>query len=238
MSAAVTYTFANSSTADATQVNQNFTDLVNYLNNSVVPKDGSVSMTGLLTLPASDPSTANQATRKAYVDAQVSAAVPTGVVFPWTTASAPTGYLLTAGQAVSRTTYAPLFAVISTVFGAGDGSTTFNLPDLRGREPRGLDDMGVGNGDAGRITAANTLGAGGGASIQAFIAGAQTSGTAQTSGDGSSHTHDYAAPIYDHNTVYTTTSSGAPHFHYYDRPAEAADSNLPPYIFLNYIIKT
>lgn len=47
--------------------------------------------------------------------------------------SAPTGWLLCDGTAVSRTTYAALFAVISTVYGVGDGSTTFNLPDGRGR---------------------------------------------------------------------------------------------------------
>jgi microcystin-dependent protein len=46
------------------------------------------------------------------------------------------------GQAVSRTTYANLFAVISTTYGTGDGSTTFNLPDLRGRAVAGLDNMG------------------------------------------------------------------------------------------------
>lgn len=67
---------------------------------------------------------------------------PTGVVLPFAGASAPTGWLLCAGQAVSRTTYSDLFAVISTAHGAGDGSTTFNLPDYRGRTPAGLDNMG------------------------------------------------------------------------------------------------
>jgi microcystin-dependent protein len=56
--------------------------------------------------------------------------------------SAPLNHLLCNGQAVSRTTYAALFAVIGTTYGAGDGSTTFNLPDLRGRAPVGLDNMG------------------------------------------------------------------------------------------------
>lgn len=60
----------------------------------------------------------------------------------------PTGYLKANGAAVSRITYAALFAVIGTVFGTGDGSTTFNLPDLRGEFIRGWDDgRGV---DAGR----------------------------------------------------------------------------------------
>jgi hypothetical protein len=66
----VSYTFVNGATGDGTQVNQNFTDLVNFLNNSVVHKDGSTTMTGALTLPASDPVSENQATRKSYVDSQ------------------------------------------------------------------------------------------------------------------------------------------------------------------------
>lgn len=57
--------------------------------------------------------------------------------------SAPSGWLLCDGSAVSRTTYARLFTAISTTYGVGDGSTTFNLPDFRGRAP-----VGVGNGDA------------------------------------------------------------------------------------------
>jgi len=57
-------------------------------------------------------------------------------------ANAPASWLLCYGQAISRTTYAVLFAEISTVFGSGDGSTTFNVPDLRGRVPSGKDDMG------------------------------------------------------------------------------------------------
>ncbi len=64
---------------------------------------------------------------------------PPGSVAIWLTALAPTGYLLCDGAAVSRTTYATLFAVISTAFGAGDGSTTFGLPNLKGRVPVGLD---------------------------------------------------------------------------------------------------
>lgn len=69
MSAAITYTFTNNTPADAAEVNTNFTDLVDFLNNDVVLKDGSVAMTAILTLPGSDPTSSNQATRKAYVDA-------------------------------------------------------------------------------------------------------------------------------------------------------------------------
>lgn len=63
--------------------------------------------------------------------------VPTGAVFQWVTASSPTGYLLCDGSAVSRTTYSNLFNVLSTTYGAGDGSTTFNLPNLQSRTPVG-----------------------------------------------------------------------------------------------------
>jgi microcystin-dependent protein len=70
--------------------------------------------------------------------------VPTGIatsgfVNPFAGAAAPNGWLLCDGSAVSRTTYAALYGVISTSYGAGDGSTTFNLPDLRGRMPAGKD---------------------------------------------------------------------------------------------------
>lgn len=60
-----------------------------------------------------------------------------GVVTPYAGSSAPSGWLICDGSAVSRTTYASLFAITSTTFGVGDGSTTFNLPDLRSRIPVG-----------------------------------------------------------------------------------------------------
>lgn len=68
---------------------------------------------------------------------KLDAIAPVGSVLMWTTPSAPTGWLLCDGSAVSRTTFASLFAVIGTTFGAGDGSTTFNLPDMITRVPRG-----------------------------------------------------------------------------------------------------
>lgn len=82
--------------------------------------------------------------------AQVSAgSVPVGTVLEFAASTPPSGYLLCNGSAVSRTTYAALFSLISTTFGAGDGSTTFNLPDRRGVTARGVDS---GRGlDAGRV---------------------------------------------------------------------------------------
>lgn len=91
-------------------------------------------------LPA--PIVGNNAATKAYVDgivAALPAGVPSGVVM-WTAGAAvPTGYLICAGTLVSRAVYPDLFTAIGTAFGAGDGLTTFNLPDLRGVFIRGLD---------------------------------------------------------------------------------------------------
>lgn len=63
---------------------------------------------------------------------------PAGVVLPYAGATAPGGYLLCDGSAVSRSTYAALFAVIGETFGAGDSSTTFNVPDMREAVPVGI----------------------------------------------------------------------------------------------------
>jgi len=70
---------------------------------------------------------------------QVVAGVPSGAVFCIAVATVPSGYLECNGAAVSRTTYAALFAVIGTAYGTGNGSSTFNLPDLRGEFIRGFD---------------------------------------------------------------------------------------------------
>ena len=72
-------------------------------------------------------------------------AVPVGVVQMWAGEAAPAGWLLCQGQAVSRTTYAALYAVCGTAYGTGNGSSTFNLPDLRARMPIGLSGSGAFN---------------------------------------------------------------------------------------------
>lgn len=79
---------------------------------------------------------------------------PTGAVIDYAGTSAPTGWLFCYGQAISRTTYADLFTALGTTYGVGDGSTTFNLPDLRGRVVAGKDDMG--GSSANRLTDAGT----------------------------------------------------------------------------------
>ena len=81
--------------------------------------------------------------------ATASSAFPVGAIFWFAASTAPTGFLKANGAAISRTTYAALFAAIGTTFGAGDGTTTFALPDLRGEFIRGLDDgRGVDSGRA------------------------------------------------------------------------------------------
>jgi microcystin-dependent protein len=95
-----------------------------------------------------------------------SGTIPVGALMPYAGGSAPSGWLLCYGQAVSRTTYDDLFSAIGTTFGVGDGSSTFALPDLRGRAVFGKDNMG--GSAASRVTNANsgvtgtTLGAVGG----------------------------------------------------------------------------
>lgn len=70
----------------------------------------------------------------------LNAIIPVGIVLSFARSTPPSGFLACNGAAVSRTTYSGLFAIIGTTFGAGDGSTTFNIPDLRGEFVRGWDD--------------------------------------------------------------------------------------------------
>ena len=79
--------------------------------------------------------------------------VPTGFIMMFGANTAPTGFLKANGAAISRTTYSALFTAIGTTFGVGDGSTTFNVPDLRGRFARGWADNG--SIDSGRTFGSN-----------------------------------------------------------------------------------
>jgi microcystin-dependent protein len=121
--------------------------------------------------------------------------VPLGGLLPYIGATAPnSAFALPFGQAVSRTTYATLFTLVSTTFGAGDGSTTFNLPDLRGRLPAGVDNMGgsaasrIGSvvTDGGTIVGA-TLGSAGGSATHAL-----------TTAELAAHSHGITDPGHQH----------------------------------------
>jgi hypothetical protein len=111
-----------------------------------------LSINGLTAITISQASlTANQpvmllydATDGIFIMAGGSAGAPVGGIMPYGGATAPLGWLLCQGQAVSRTTYSSLFAVLGTAYGAGDGSTTFNLPNLQQRFPLGKAASGMG----------------------------------------------------------------------------------------------
>lgn len=81
----------------------------------------------------------------ANATAAANAVLPAGLILPFGNTSAPTGYLACDGSAVSRTTYATLFTAIGTTWGSGDGSSTFNVPDLRGAFLRGTGSHGTSN---------------------------------------------------------------------------------------------
>ena len=111
----------------AIQQDSNGNNIYNNLELAIKP-DGT-RHTYLSSSPASnsnDTSIATTAWVRSYI-------MPAGVIIPFAGSSIPAGYLLCNGAVVSRTTYAKLFKVIGTTYGAGDGSTTFNLPDLRDR---------------------------------------------------------------------------------------------------------
>lgn len=80
-----------------------------------------------------DAGTPVQVTSGSSIASSSSPIVPAGIISPWGGASAPSGYLLCDGTAVSRTTFSDLFAAIGTTYGVGDGSTTFNTPNAAGR---------------------------------------------------------------------------------------------------------
>lgn len=126
---------------EADWANPTLADIAQAITDSL-PRNGTAPMTGPLILNGAAPVSPKTAVSKAYVDQFLSYAsgMPVGFVAAYAADSAPGGWLLCDGSAVSRTTYAALFALIGTTYGAGDSSTTFNLPDLRGDFVRGRPD--------------------------------------------------------------------------------------------------
>lgn len=118
---------------------------------------------------------------------------PSGTVMSFAGSSAPAGWLLCNGAAVSRTTYATLFALIGTTYGAGNGSTTFNVPDLRGRSVIGV---GQGSGLTNRALAAT-----GGAETHALTTGEMPSHTHVQN----SHGHGVTDPTHSHQIPRSAT---------------------------------
>ena len=140
----------------------------------------------------------------------VAGAVPVGVVNPFAGANAPAGWLMCFGQTVSRTQYVGLFLTIGTTYGSGDGSTTFAIPDMRGRAVAGKDDMG--GSAASRITAGvtgvsgTTLGAAGGNQNAASHSHTFTGNAASHTHTQDSHNHSVYDPSHAHN--YTARYGG------------------------------
>jgi len=143
-----------------------------------------------------------------------------GIVSPYAGATAPTGWLLCDGQAVSRTTYSRLFDIVSTTYGAGDGTTTFNVPNLKGKVPVGLNSA---------ETEFDALGETGGAKTHGLT-------TAQIP----SHTHTIPISAGDTGGSLGTLSGGTGLTRQNTGATGGgeAHNNLQPYITLNYIIKT
>lgn len=152
-------------------------------------------------------------------DGVLAAIMPVGVMLQWLTDTAPSLWLLCYGQAVSRTTYSSLFSVIGTTFGSGDGSTTFNVPDMRGRFPLGQDDMGGSSANRVTATQADTIGSSSGAETKNLAHTHTVTGSSSITAPNGSGFYVLAS------TSNTTSSSGS-----------ASQDIMPPYITLNYII--
>ena len=185
-----------------------------------------------------------------FVNGAPVGAAPTGSVMAFAGSSAPTGWLIADGSAVSRTTFAALFAVVGTAYGAGDGSTTFNLPDLRARSVAGFD-----SGNAtGRLTANTAQGVS--ASALGNTGGEQAH--SQTAAEMATHSHGITDPGHTHgipglqqggaganvfilngtggnveNTISATTGISVN-----NAGSGNAANVMGPTIILNYIIKT
>ena len=131
-------------------------------------------------------------------------AAPTGSLVPFAGAMPPSGWLLCFGQAVLRSLHEDLFAVIGTTYGVGDGVTTFNLPDLRGRVIAGEDDMG--GGAANRLTSVVS-------GVNGVVLGA-------TGGDQRTPTHSHP------NTLSNNTVGSSAHTHQHTSPIGLNNTNI------------
>ena len=155
---------------------------------------------------------------------------PTGAVLPYAVSAAPTGFLLCNGQAVSRSTYSTLFAVVSSLYGAGNGSSTFNVPDLRGRFLAGWD---AGTSVLTSVTAGMILGSsiantGGVEAVTLSVAQIPSHNHTYTIRATGNRGNDGPAAVWTSTSTDNTGSTGGSGSH----------SNIPPAMIINFIIKT
>lgn len=182
--------------------------------------------------------------------------VPVGTVLDYAGAAEPNGWLFCYGQAISRATYSALFTALGVVYGVGDGATTFNLPDLRGRVIAGQDDMG--GTSANRLTNqsggldGDVLGAAGGAETHTLttaqlpvVTPAGTISAMQLQWDGPTSrtqlgvtTNGNPAFIYWTGDTPTNTTSVTPTFTGTSFGSGNAHNNVQPSIVLNKMIFT
>jgi microcystin-dependent protein len=146
--------------------------------------------------------------------------VPTGAMTAYAGATAPAGWLLCDGSAVSRTTFSALFSVLGTTFGVGDGSTTFNLPDLRGRVPVGED------GAAGRLSANDVRGNVGGEEKHTLTVGELPAGLDVWNEMGVGTASPLSLGDGYYNPRHGAVGSSTPH------------NNMQPYQVTNWLVKT
>jgi microcystin-dependent protein len=181
--------------------------------------------------------------------------IPIGGGLPYIGSTAPnSAFVFPYGQAVSRTTYSALFTLVSTTYGTGDGSTTFNLPDWRGRVLAGKDDMG--GSAASRLTStyfggtATSLGAVGGSESHTLTSAQMPTHTHSVTDPGHSHSMSNGAAIWTQPAtgsasqggnfgpfVVSTIASNTTGISIQNAGSGGAHNNVQPTIICNYIIR-
>ena len=167
--------------------------------------------------------------------------IPTATIVPWSSASVPSGFLECNGQAVSRSTYAALFAIVSTTYGVGDGSSTFNVPDLQDNVAVGKSNNKALASTGGANTVAST-GNVGGSTANATLSTAQLASHSHTGGVIQGDTNIGTGSGQTAKSPPTNTgSAGSGQGHSHNMSANFsgdATSVLQPYLTIIYIIKT
>jgi len=169
--------------------------------------------------------------------------IPTGCIIPWSDTSVPTGFLECNGAAVSRSTYATLFAIVATTYGSGNGSTTFNLPDLKDNVPLGRSNSAALASTGGANTVGST-GNVGGSTANATLSTAQLASHSHTITAGTAPgPTGVRAFVYGSSggtsTGTSNTGSGTGHDHNMSATFSGdATSVVQPYLTILYVIKT